>query len=289
MATGSDLVASDKKIAEGLEHLRQAEKCMKTSLFKWKPDLDGAAFEYSKAATSFRNAKAFEQAKDASFKAADAHIQLNSPFHAAKSYEQAAIICKENKELEKAVELMEKAATMFQEHGTPDTAALTLDKAAKMVEMTHLDQAINLYIRACDVAELEADRERQCAEYIGKAARLMVRSKRYEEALATLKREIEFYAEVENLAKVNKLILGSLMIHLTEGDYVAADRYFQEALCVNGFCESEEAVACERLLKAYDEGDEEAARQVLSLPLVKYLDNCFARLARDMVIPGVLQ
>lgn len=43
---------------------------------------------------------------------------------------------------------------------------------------------------------------------------------------------------------------------------------------VNGFCESEEAVACERLLKAYDEGDEEAARQVLSLPLVKYLDNC---------------
>lgn len=53
---------------------------------------------------------------------------------------------------------------------------------------------------------------------------------RYEEALVNLKREMAFYSEVENLAKINKLILGSVLIYLTEGDYVAADKYFQEAL-----------------------------------------------------------
>lgn len=48
-----------------------------------------------------------------------------------RSYEQAGLLCKENKEYDEAVKLMEQAAFMFQEHGTPDTAALTLEKAAK--------------------------------------------------------------------------------------------------------------------------------------------------------------
>ena len=39
------------------------------------------------------------------------------------------------------------------------------------------------------------------------------------------------------------------------------------------FSSSEEATAIEEILQAYDDGDEEAARRVLSLPLIKYMDN----------------
>ena len=39
------------------------------------------------------------------------------------------------------------------------------------------------------------------------------------------------------------------------------------------FSSSEEAAAIEEILQAYDDGDEEAARRVLSLPLMKYMDN----------------
>ena len=39
------------------------------------------------------------------------------------------------------------------------------------------------------------------------------------------------------------------------------------------FNASEEAAALENLLKAYDEGDEDAARATLSLPLIRYMDN----------------
>jgi hypothetical protein len=48
-----------------------------------------------------------------------------------RSYEQAGLLSKENKELDQAVHYMERASFMFQEHGTPDTAALCLEKAAK--------------------------------------------------------------------------------------------------------------------------------------------------------------
>lgn len=50
-----------------------------------------------------------------------------------RSYEQAGLIAKENKDVESCVNLLTKAARLFQENGTPDTAALTLEKAAKYV------------------------------------------------------------------------------------------------------------------------------------------------------------
>ena len=39
------------------------------------------------------------------------------------------------------------------------------------------------------------------------------------------------------------------------------------------FSSSEEAAAIEEILQAYDDGDEEAARRVFSLPLIKYMGN----------------
>ncbi|XP_018323006.1 gamma-soluble NSF attachment protein-like [Agrilus planipennis] len=67
-----------KKIEEGLEHIRVAEKNLKTSFLKWRPDYELAAEEYNKAATCFRNAKSFEQCKECLLKASDCHKQNRS-------------------------------------------------------------------------------------------------------------------------------------------------------------------------------------------------------------------
>ncbi|KAK0048265.1 gamma-soluble NSF attachment protein [Biomphalaria pfeifferi] len=276
---------SDQKISEGLSHLRLAEKYLKTSLFKWKPDQDSAAAEYLKAATAFKNAKALEQAKESFIKVGELQKAMNSPFHAAKAYEQAGLLCKENKQFDEAVHWMELAALMFQEHGTPDTAALCLDKAAKMVEQEKPEKAIYLYSKACEVAEIES-RPRQCAEYIGKAARLQVKCFKHEEAIKSLQQEIKFWLEAENYPYIKKVAMGIILLHLTQEDYVAADQFFRNCLGYPEFGASEEAGALEDLLRAYDDGDEEAGQQVLAKPIFKYLDNMFARLARDLKFPG---
>ena len=41
---------------------------------------------------------------------------------------------------------------------------------------------------------------------------------------------------------------------------------------------SEEAGALQDLLKAYDDGDDEAVRNTLSLPLFKYMDNAVSKM-----------
>ncbi|ESO82776.1 hypothetical protein LOTGIDRAFT_184553 [Lottia gigantea] len=275
---------NDKKFNEAMEHVRNAEKYMKTSLFKWKPDIDSAISEYQKAATAFRNAKSIHKAKETHIKVAELQQQMNSTFHAAKSYEQAGLLCKENKEYDEACHLMMMASRMFQEHGTPDTAALCLDKAGKMMEQVKPGRAVELYIKACDVAEIE-DRPRNCAEFIGKAARLLINTQRYEEAINALQREMEYYLAAEAYDKLRKVIMGQVLVHLTRDDYVAADLCFKNCLNLPEFGSSEEAGALEDLLTAYDEGDDEKGRATLNLPLFKYLDNAFAKLAKGLVMP----
>lgn len=52
------------------------------------------------------------------------------------------------RELQEWKELSEaahKACQLYQEHGSPDTAALLLDKAAKMIEAQLPEEALTLY------------------------------------------------------------------------------------------------------------------------------------------------
>ena len=78
-----DALAS-KKIAEAKQHIADAEKHMKTSLFKRKPDLDSAANSYAQAGASFKIAKDFNQAISYCTKAAECYIQNNALYSAAK-------------------------------------------------------------------------------------------------------------------------------------------------------------------------------------------------------------
>ncbi len=65
-----------KKKAEAQEHVRQAEKALKTSIMKWSPDHDSAGDEYSKAATCFKVAKCPEEALGALDKACNCYKEV---------------------------------------------------------------------------------------------------------------------------------------------------------------------------------------------------------------------
>lgn len=61
------------------------------------------------------------------------------------------LICKELGQLEEIGELAERACVMYQQHGSPDSGALCLEKAAKMIEQQYPDKAVELYRRGVDV------------------------------------------------------------------------------------------------------------------------------------------
>ncbi|XP_070575850.1 gamma-soluble NSF attachment protein-like isoform X2 [Ptychodera flava] len=278
-------MAAERKISEGMDRIEKAEKYLKTSLFKWKPDFDSAADEFNKAGTCFKNARSYDQAKMAYMRAGQALQNNKALFHAAKAYENAAMMLKEMKNLDGAAELMEKAAGMYREHGTPDTAALTLEKAAKMIETVKPARAVELYEHACEVVELE-DRPRQAVNSLSQAAKLLVRMKEFDRAVSVLKRERTMYEEMENFPSVNRNLVYTGLVHIHRGDYVAADQVLQHGMRYPGFSDSDMYFGLSQLLTAYDEQDQDRVNSIVSTPLFTYMDNDYAKLAKSIRVPG---
>lgn len=274
-------MSGSKKFEEGLEHIRQAEKSLKTSLLKWRPDFDVAADEYSKAATCFRNSKSFEECKDSLMKAADCHKQQRSLFHAAKSLEQAVLVCKELGDLRDVQQLAERACSLYQQHGSCDSGAQVLDKAAKLLEAQYPEQALRLYQHAADVVMSE-DSPKQAAEFVSKVARIMVKLQMYDHAADAVRREIGLHQQAECTSAIGRLAVALVLVQLARGDTVAAEKAFKEW---GNCCDVQEVQTLEQLLQGFDEEDAEMAASALNSSFIKHMDVEYARLARDLPLP----
>uniref|UniRef100_A0A3B4DKR0 Gamma-soluble NSF attachment protein n=1 Tax=Pygocentrus nattereri TaxID=42514 RepID=A0A3B4DKR0_PYGNA len=259
-----------QKINEAHEHIAKAEKYLKTSFMKWKPDYDSAASEYAKAAVAFKNAKQLEEAKDAYLQEAEAHTNNRSFLY--RALEQAGMMLKDMQRLPEAVQYIEKASMMYVENGTPDTAAMALDRAGKLIEPVDLSKAVDLYQRAASVFENE-ERLRQAVELLGKSSRLLVRQKKFDEAAVSLQKEKNMYRDIENYPTCFKKTIAQVLVHLHRGDFVAADKCVRESYSIPGFSGSEDCVALEQLLQGYDQQDEDQVSLVCNSPLFRYMDN----------------
>lgn len=66
--------------------------------------------------------------------------------------DQCILICKELGDLREVASLAERAANMFQTHGSAESAASSLDKAAKILESQHPADALKLFQHAAEIA-----------------------------------------------------------------------------------------------------------------------------------------
>ncbi|ESO06693.1 hypothetical protein HELRODRAFT_184947 [Helobdella robusta] len=276
---------SDSKLAEAREHLKEAEKCLKTGLLKWKPDYEGACIEYGKAAIAFKNAKSYNEAIDCYLKQLEAEKAHGSLYQAAKAAESAAMLCKEKGDFIRAGDLVEQASELYLEHGVGDTAAIMLSRGAKMLEQATPEKSIQLYKKACDVAEAQ-DRMKECTENIGRAARVCIKIKKFDDAAKYIGQELDFMSRTNHGGVLNKLVMGLVLVHLHREDYVAADQSFQKALRqYTGFRDSDEAGPIETFLEAYNDGNGEKAESIARGSLFAYMENEFTKLARDLKYP----
>lgn len=192
---------------------------------------------------------------------------------------------KEMHKLPEAVFFIEKASMMFVENGTPDTAAMALDRAGKLIENVNLEKAVELYERAASVYENE-ERLRQSAELMGKVSRLLVRGRRLDEAAVSLQKEKNIYKEIENYPTCFKKTIAQVLVHLHRNDYVAADKCVRETYSIPGFNGSEDSIALEQLLEGFDQQDQDQVFAICNSALFKYMDNDYAKLSLSLRVPG---
>jgi tetratricopeptide (TPR) repeat protein len=217
------------KLSEANECYNRAEKYLKTGFLKWRPDYDNAANEYSRAATCFKSVRMQDKCLDAHLKAADCYLKNRSYFSAAKSYEQSAIVSKEMDDWNSVIKYLEESSRLFREHGVPDTAALTLNRGAQMIESKYPEKAAEWYCQSSEVTMLE-DRPRQAAEYANKAVRIYLKLKLYDSAVDWIKKAINYLIEAEDNQACGRLVVCLILVQLARDDIVAAQKAFQEGM-----------------------------------------------------------
>ncbi|XP_055357728.1 gamma-soluble NSF attachment protein-like [Paramacrobiotus metropolitanus] len=273
-------MSSNKFIQDGEAQVKEAEKSLKTGLMKWSQDFDVAAGCYTKAATSFKNAKEYARSLDCSMKAADCHLKNKVPFQAAKSLEQAAFCARDLGDFKKVVELINRAYLLYVENGVQDTAGTLLDRGAKILEDPLPQEASNLYRKAGDLAQIQ-DKNSQASEMFDKSARLLVKMDKYDEAAKVLEELIK-----NELASpsppARRFVLCLVLVHLKRDDYVAARKAYETGLRFPDPLNSGQLDLARSLLDSYDHSDREALKQVTSNAFVRSLDPVYARLARSL-------
>ena len=275
---------ANKKIQEGLGLIQEAEKHLKTSFFKWSPDYDSAADKYQKAAICFKVARSYDRAKEAYIKTAECHEKNGQLFHAGKALTEAANLSCEAKNYKETIQFMERACQLYREHGTPDTACINLVTIAKKIEIAEPLSAMELFEKAADIAEND-EKIREAASHLNNASRLLAKTKKFPQAISIMKRQIELYEKVENHGMIFNLVLCVVLVHLTEGDTIAAENMYHKAFEYPGFGASDAAEAIERILEAYKSGDNDGLKAVTSKAIITCQDVEYARLGKMLVAP----
>ncbi|XP_026745245.1 gamma-soluble NSF attachment protein-like [Trichoplusia ni] len=273
------------KVFEAREHIKAAEKFLKTSLLRWKPDYDSAADEYSQAAQCFRIARDMENSKECHLKASENYKKNRAFFHAAKALENAIIVSKEISTHEELYDLAVESSNLYQQHGSGDSGATVLDKTAKILEENSPELAVKLFQRAADVSSTESS-QHQGSEYISKASRILVKLQWYDQAVDSLRREIGFHQESGNTGAIGRLTVAIVLVQLARGDPVAAEKAYKEW---GSNCEVAEMQTLEQILQAYDEEDRESAKRALASPFIRNMDVEYARLAATVPLPEALE
>ncbi|XP_039763449.1 gamma-soluble NSF attachment protein-like [Pararge aegeria] len=273
------------KLHEAQEHCKAADKFLKTSFLKWKPDYDSAADEYSQAAQCYRIARDLQTSKDCYFKASELYKKNRAFFHAAKALENAIIVGKEMTPPDQLYSLACESSSLYQQHGSGDSGASILDKVAKIIEEKAPELAVKLFQQAADVSSTESG-QHQGSEYISKSSRILVKLQRYDEALDSLRREIGFHQESGNIMAVGRLTVAIVLVQLARGDAVAAEKAYKEW---GNNCEAPEMQTIEQLLQAFDEEDRESAQRALASPFIRSMDVEYSRLASTIPLPEALE
>ncbi|XP_061983443.1 gamma-soluble NSF attachment protein-like [Populus nigra] len=261
--------------------IAKADKLTKLSLTRWSADWRNATLLYEEAANLFRVAKKNEKAKEAFEKASKGQEMLSSPWDAAKDMESAAALAKELGNWNEVSDFYRRASELYMECGRPQPASDALAKAARALEDTIPDAAVQLYNDASAILE-EDGKEQMTFDLYHAASSVNIKLEKYSDAAASLL-QLGLAADKCNATNSQcKAYLGAIIVYLYAHDFKQAEKCYNDCSQVEAFLRSDQNRCASKLLSAYTEGDIEEIKRLAQSSTVSNLDHVVIKLARKL-------
>ncbi|KAI8535352.1 hypothetical protein RHMOL_Rhmol10G0167700 [Rhododendron molle] len=273
----------------------KADKLTKLSLTRWSADWKSAIGLYEQAANGFRLAKNYEKAKAAFEKASRGQEMLSSPWDAAKHMESAAALAKELSNWSEVADFYRRASELYIECGRSQPASDALAKAHSyeikygililpyfsVLEDTAPDEAIRLYIDACEILE-EDGKEQMAFDLYRAATSVYIKLEKYDDA-ATFLLRLGLAADKCNATHSQcKAYLSAIIVYLYANDFKQAEKCYNDCCQIDAFLSSDQIRCASKLFSAYTDADVEEIKRVAQSSTVKNLDHMIIRLAKKL-------
>ncbi|XP_010538652.1 PREDICTED: gamma-soluble NSF attachment protein [Tarenaya hassleriana] len=261
--------------------MSKGDKLTKLTLTRWSADWKGATELYEQAAIGFRASKKLEKAKVAFEKASQGQQMLSSPWDAAKHMESAGAIAKDLRNWNEVADFYRKASELYIECGRAQPASDAIGKAARALEETKPEDAIQLYADACDILE-EDGREQMAFDLYRACANLYIKLEKFMDA-ATFLLRLGVAADKCNATNSQcKAYLSAIIVYLYAHDLNQAEKCYNDCSQIDDFMKSDQSRCASRMLTAYNEGDIEEIKKVANSSTISNLDHTIIRLARKL-------
>ncbi|KIY98118.1 Gamma-soluble NSF attachment protein [Monoraphidium neglectum] len=274
------------KLEEAEKLLKKANKLWQPSILdmRLKPDWEGAAPLFEKAALAFKQSGELEKSRAAYERAAMSQDKIGSTWHAAKHLESASQISRDLGEWGSVADFARQAAGYFAQAGRPTAGADALARGAKQLEEASPSDAHALYKEALDMYEVDG-KEGQAGDVFRQAVACLVRNGKYGDAAGLLMRFGEACDSVGARSSQCKAYLGAVVAWLYAQDAREAWQVFQDAMGVDAFSSSDEAFAADALFLSYADGNAEKVKALVqSKAAFRQLDAAVGRLAVKLPI-----
>ncbi|GAM18578.1 hypothetical protein SAMD00019534_017530 [Acytostelium subglobosum LB1] len=269
-------MASDGKRKEADAAMKEGDKLITKTLFRWKPDWMAAQSYYETAAKYYRTAKVYDLAKYCFKQLSVCQVNSDVFYLAAKSIESASAMAKETGNIQETTDLLIEASKLYRTNGNSYAAADAMAKAAKMLEDTDLKRAIELLNDCCELFELD-DKEHYSGDTFKSTISLLLKHKMYAETVDLLLVQNRVFVKLSQTHDLHKSCLGAIVINLAMDDVISAKRRYEEFLIQEGTNALE-------LIHAFENNDNEAVKKISSRPLFNFLDNQIAKIAKNLAV-----
>ncbi|KNA25586.1 hypothetical protein SOVF_005370 [Spinacia oleracea] len=261
--------------------MAKADKMTKLSFTRWNADWKNAAVLYEQAGISLRVGKHYEKAKLAFEKASKGQEMLSSPWDAARHMESAAAMAKEIGSWNEVADFYRRASELYIECGRSQPASDAVAKGARALEESLPEEAVNLYINACDILE-EDEKEQMAFDLYRAAASVYIKLEKYEDAATVLLRWGLAADKCNAKNSQCKAYLSAIIVYLYIHDLKQAEQCYNDCLQTDAFMGSDQFRSASKLLSAYREGDTEEIKRVGQSSIISNLDHVIIRLARKL-------
>ena len=273
--------------------MKSAKKHQSKSITKWSADWDSAATDFEKAAQIYTHLGIVPMAKEAWLSASNAHEKAKNLFFAAKSLEFLANFLKEQEGLmsdpaglAEVTKVYVRASRIYALDNKPDRQADALTKAARVAPASEADSSAKLIVQALDALE-DSNKHHSTPDLYRGLILLQVRASKILDAITTLKRHVKALEKLEQHQNGAKAGLEIIILCLSLGDWVLADREFKALQDSYGFAHSKEQSSAYSLLSCLEERDAEGLKEALKDTTFQFLIPEIGKMAKKITIGGV--